>query len=167
MQQLGFHTQLVNCSDRIRLLVIKISTIVLVMTMTTCPSYPTKWWWLNPVKTLTVHLPGNLWFISVISSVERMMIWLDLLNSVSDTISNMIHMGTICRHVKLNQDLYRLTTGLFIIWVFYSVLWKIGHAIDSGNDLSITIDWSLLWIDRARAKDKRYKEVSVWWKTTN
>jgi hypothetical protein len=26
---------------------------------------------------------------------------------------------------------------------------------------------SLLWIDKARAKDKRYKEVSVWWKTTN
>jgi hypothetical protein len=24
---------------------------------------------------------------------------------------------------------------------------------------------SLLWIDKARAKDKRYKEVSVWWKT--
>jgi hypothetical protein len=26
---------------------------------------------------------------------------------------------------------------------------------------------SLLWIDKARVKDKRYKEVSVWWKTTN
>ncbi len=25
--------------------------------------------------------------------------------------------------------------------------------------------YSLLWIDKARAKDKRYKEVSVWWKT--
>ncbi len=27
--------------------------------------------------------------------------------------------------------------------------------------------YSLLWIDKTRTKDKRYKEVSVWWKTTN
>ncbi len=32
---------------------------------------------------------------------------------------------------------------------------------------TLEIFLSLLWIDKARAKDKRYKEVSVWWKTTN
>ena len=35
----------------------------------------------------------------------------------------MIHMGTICRHAKLNQWFYRLTTGSFIVWVWCSVLW--------------------------------------------
>jgi hypothetical protein len=29
----------------------------------------------------------------------------------------------------------------------------------------VSVLYSLLWIDKARAKDKRYKEVSVWWKT--
>ena len=47
-----------------------IPTHVLVLTMPTRPSYPTKWWRLNPAKILLVLLPGNLWLNSVISSVE-------------------------------------------------------------------------------------------------
>ena len=33
--------------------------------------------------------------------------------------------GTICRHAKLNQRLYKFTNELYIIWVHYSVLWVI------------------------------------------
>ena len=37
-----------------------------------------------------------------------------------------------------------------------------------GNpEMSSSSCLSLLWIDKTRVKDKRYKEVSVWWKTTN
>jgi hypothetical protein len=36
---------------------------------------------------------------------------------------NMIHMTTIWRHGKLNHRFYRLTTGLFVGWVCYLVLW--------------------------------------------
>ena len=57
------------------------------------------------------------------TSVYQSRLGLDLLNSVHATLFIMIHMGTIYRHAKLNQRLYRLTTGSFIGWVRCSVLW--------------------------------------------
>ena len=67
--------------------------------------YPTKWRILNPAKILPVRLPENLW-------MYQSRPWLDLFNSVYTTFFIMIHTGTICRHVKLIQRLYRLKTGL-------------------------------------------------------
>jgi hypothetical protein len=63
------------------------------------------------------------WFWSSLGVPLEYRLWLDLLNSVYVTLFIMIRMEIISRHVKLNQLLYRFTIGLFISWVYQSVLW--------------------------------------------
>ena len=130
-----------------RLLVFRTLTLVLPLTIPTRLFYPTKWRASepdeNPTRTLTwksldflnhikcrtnddrFPLPlWETWFCSSLGvPIPALIGPAQQLNSVYETPFIMSHLGTIWRHAKLNQRLYRFTTGVFISWVPNSFLW--------------------------------------------
>ena len=79
---------------------------------------------------------------------------LDSLRNAHVTHLSMTLLGIIWRLVKQSQQLLRFTTGWFINW---------GRKRES---VLLTVNCCLLWIVKVRVKDKTYKRMSVWWKTT-
>ncbi len=64
------------------------------------------------------------------------------------------------------ENEHEVTGSGKVVWQKATVLPR-GVRTPQWVKFKILLLWVKLWIDKARAKDKRYKEVSVWWKTTN
>ena len=57
---------------------------------------------------------------------------MDLLNSVYVTFFIMIHMGTIFRHAKFNQRIYRFDS---VVYKLGALLGSVGHKVSQDNRL--------------------------------